>query len=290
MTAKIVDGRALARAIEDRVAAEVQRLSNEAPVRLVAVAVGEAGASDVYLRNQAKACSRVGIRFKTARLPGSSSQSTLHDSLHSLAATPRVNGIILQMPLPAGLDARAAQEAMDPRKDVEGIHPNNLGCLAGGNPLLSPCTARAAVHVLEAEGVQIEGAEAVVVGHSAIVGKPAALLLLDRLATVTVCHIATRDLAAHTRNADIVVVAVGKAGLITSDMLKPGAAVVDVGINMVDGPEGKKRIVGDVDPSAEEVAGLLTPVPRGVGPITVAMLLENTVMAARIQRGLPPAF
>lgn len=271
-------------------AAEVERLSREAPVRLVAVAVGEDGESDVYVRNQARACSRVGIRFKTARLPVSSSQATLHDSLDTLAATPRVNGVILQMPLPPHLDARAAQEALDPRKDVEGIHHANLGRLAGGSPILSPCTARAAVHVLEAEGVPIEGAEAVVVGHSAIVGKPAALLLLDRLATVTVCHIATKDLAAHTRAADIVLVAVGKPGLVNGSMLKPGAAVVDIGINVVEDDDGKTRVVGDVADDAAEVAGLLTPVPRGVGPITVAMLLENTVMAARAQRGLDPAF
>lgn len=285
-----VDGRALARAIEAGVEAEVARLAAEGPVRLVAVAVGEAGASDVYLRNQSRACQRVGIRFRTDRLPASSTQAALHEQLRALAADPRVTGIILQMPLPPGFDPRAAREALDPRKDVEGVHHANLGLLAGAGAVLAPCTALAAIHVLEAEGVTLHGAECVVVGHSEIVGKPLALLLLDRLATVTVCHIGTRDLAAHTRRADVVIVAVGKAGLVRPDMLRAGAVVVDVGINLVPDGEGGERVVGDVDPACEKVAGVLTPVPGGVGPVTVAMLLRNTVIAARTQRGLPPQY
>jgi methylenetetrahydrofolate dehydrogenase (NADP+)/methenyltetrahydrofolate cyclohydrolase len=285
MTARMVDGRALARQIEDRVALEVARLTREGPVRLVAVSLTDAGASDVYMANQSRACQRVGIRFRTVRLATSTTQEALHDSLRALAADNRVTGIILQMPLPGALDPRAAQEALDPRKDVEGVHHSNLGRLMGGRPLLAPCTARAAVHILEAEGVTLRGAEAVVVGHSAIVGKPAALLLLDRLATVTVCHIGTRDLAEHTRRADVLLVAVGKAGLVTPDMVKQGAAVVDIGINVETGADGRTHVVGDVDPACSEVAGLLTPVPRGVGPVTVAMLLENTVAAAKRQRG-----
>ena len=254
-------------------------------VRLVAVSVGDSGASDVYLRNQRRACARVGIRFRHDRLPTATTQKGLHTHLRALAADPRVSGIILQMPLPGHLDARRAQETMDPRKDVEGIHPVNLGRLAGARPQLAPCTALAAVHVLESAGVQLKGAETVVVGHSEIVGKPLALLLLDRLATVTVCHIGTRDLAAHTRRADVVCVAVGKPDLVRADMLKPGAAVVDIGINVVKDDEGNRRVVGDVSKDAEDVAGLITPVPGGVGPVTVGILLRNTVTAARLQLG-----
>jgi methylenetetrahydrofolate dehydrogenase (NADP+)/methenyltetrahydrofolate cyclohydrolase len=285
MTAKMVDGRSLARAIEARVTAEVEALSKDGPVRLVAVAIGdEAAASDVFVRNQAKACQRVGIRYRTDRLPLGTTQEALHTHIRSLGTDPRVSGIILQLPLPAGLSARAAQDVLDPRKDVEGVHCENLGRLAGGRSHLAPCTARAAVHILEAEGVALRGAECVMVGHSEIVGKPATMLLLDRLATVTVCHIGTKDLAFHTRRADVVLVAVGRPNLVRGDMLKPGAAVVDIGINVL--PDGK--VVGDVAADAAEVAGLLTPVPGGVGPITVSMLLENTVIAAKLQRGWTP--
>jgi methylenetetrahydrofolate dehydrogenase (NADP+)/methenyltetrahydrofolate cyclohydrolase len=286
VTARIVDGKAIARAIEARVAQEVHDLQHDAPVRLVAVCVGDdAAASDVYVRSQISVCKRVGIRYDVDRLPGGTTQEELHSRLRALATDPRVTGIILQLPLPPGLSAREAQEALDPRKDVEGVHHDGLGRLARAQPVLIPCTAHAAVHILESEGVPLRGAEVVVVGHSEIVGKPTALLLLDRLATVTVCHVGTRDLAAHTRRADVVVVAVGKAGLVRADMLKPGAAVIDIGINVTaDG-----RVVGDVAPEAAEVAGLLTPVPGGVGPVTVAMLAHNTVIATKLQRGWQPA-
>jgi len=241
----------------------------------------------VYLASQSRACQRIGVRYRNDRLAAGATQEALAAHLRALASDPRVTGIILQLPLPAGLDARAAQGLLDPRKDVEGVHPENLGRTAGARGLLTPCTAAAAVHILEAEGVPLRGAEIVMVGHSEIVGKPAALMLLDRLATVTVCHVGTRDLAAHTRRADVVLVAVGKAGLIRKDMLRPGAVVVDIGINVVDDGAGGSRVVGDVAPDAAEVAGLLTPVPGGVGPVTVAILLRNTVRAARLQRGLP---
>ena len=284
MTARSVDGKALAKAIEARVAEEVKVLAEDGPVRLVAVSVGgDAAASDVYVRSQGNACKRVGIVYAIERLPEATTQEGLHAHLRALAADTRVTGVILQLPLPAGLSARPAQDALDPRKDVEGVHHENLGRVAGARGVLAPCTAQAAIHILEAERVPLKGAECVVVGHSEIVGKPAALMLLDRLATVTVCHIGTRDLASHTRRADVVLVAVGKAGLIRADMLKPGAAVVDIGINVT--ADGK--VVGDVAPDAASVAGLLTPVPGGVGPVTVAMLLRNTVTAAKLQRGRP---
>jgi methylenetetrahydrofolate dehydrogenase (NADP+) / methenyltetrahydrofolate cyclohydrolase len=285
VTARIVDGRALAREIEARVDAEVAELSRHRPLRLVAVSVGGGAASEVYLRNQRRACERARIEYVLERLPERTQQSALHARLAALSHDVAVTGVILQLPLPPSLSARAAQDAIDPAKDVEGVHRDNLGMVAGGRALLAPCTARAAVHILEAEGVALKGAECVVVGHSEIVGKPVAMLLLDRLATVTVCHIETRDLASHTRRADVVVVAVGKAGLIRGEMLRRGAAVVDVGINVT--ADGK--VVGDVAADAGAVAGLLTPVPGGVGPVTVAMLLQNTVTAAKLQRGSPPS-
>ena len=274
----------MARALDALVATEVATLTKDGPIRLVAVAVGDQAASEVYVRSQNNACERAGIRYRMDRLPAATTQEALHAHLRSLSADSLVTGIILQLPLPAGLCARAAQDALDPRKDVEGVQHDNLGKVIGGRAPLAPCTAKAAVHILEAEGVALRGAECVVVGHSEIVGKPAALMLLDRLATVTVCHIGTRDLASHTRRADVVLVAVGKAGLVRADMLKPGAAVVDIGINVT--ADGK--VLGDVAPDAAEVAGLLTPVPGGVGPVTVSMLLGNTVAAAKLQRGWTP--
>lgn len=285
MTARIVDGKELARAIEARAAAEIEPLARERPLRLVAVSVGDAAASEVYMRNQRRACERAGVEYVVERLPDGTPQSALHARIEAICHDLAVTGVILQLPLPATLNARAAQDALDPEKDVEGVHRDNLGMVAGGRARLAPCTAKAAVHILEASGVTLRGADCVIVGHSEIVGKPAAMLLLDRLATVTVCHVATRDLAAHTRRADVVIVAVGKAGLVRGDMLRRGAAVVDVGINV--GPDGK--VVGDVAPDAAEVAGVLTPVPGGVGPVTVAMLVENTVTAAKLQRGVDPA-
>ena len=290
MSAHIVDGRELARAVEARLIQQVEELGRDHPVSLVAVSVGAVGESDVYLRNQARACDRVGIAFRNDRLPAETNEDELRAHLDVLAADADVTGIILQLPLPDHLDARAMQDHLDRRKDVEGVHFQNLGRIAGGREGRVPCTARAAIHILEASNVPFEGAEAVVVGHSEIVGKPAALLLLDRLATVTVCHVATRDLAEHTRRADIVIVAVGKPDLVTRDMVRPGAAGVDVGINVVRSAEGRSKVVGDVSPDVAEVAGVLTPVPRGVGPVTVAMLLDNTVRASRIQHGLPADF
>jgi methylenetetrahydrofolate dehydrogenase (NADP+)/methenyltetrahydrofolate cyclohydrolase len=275
----------MARALDARIADEVATLSKDGPLRLVAVSCDDgSGASGVYVRSQSNACERAGIRYRMDRLPPGTKQETLHAHLRMLAADSLCTGIILQLPLPPGISARAAQDSLDLRKDVEGVHHDNLGRVLGGRALLAPCTARAAIHILEAEGVPLRGAECVVVGHSEIVGKPAALMLLDRLATVTVCHIGTRDLASHTRRADVVIVAVGKAGLVRGDMLKPGAAVVDVGINVMSGGQ----VVGDVAPDAIDVAGLLTPVPGGVGPVTVSMLLQNTVTAAKLQRGWTP--
>lgn len=282
MNARNIDGKSAAKALEKEIAAEVAALGPRGAVRLVALSVGEAGASDVYLANQAKGCDRVGIEFRNDRLPETVSQDELEAAIRALCADPAVTGMILQLPLPKHIDARRAQAAIDPRKDVEGIHPHNLGLLTGGRGRLVPCTAAAAVHLLESVVPNLRGAECVMVGHSEIVGKPAALLLLDRLATVTVCHVGTKDLAAHTRRADVVLVAVGKPGLIRGEMLKQGAAVIDIGINVVQDAtaKGGSRIVGDAAPDVAHVAGFVTPVPGGVGPVTVAMLLRNTVRAA----------
>ena len=201
--------------------------------------------------------------------------------LAALGADDTVTGIIVQRPLPQQVPARAMQSAISRLKDVEGTNPTNLGAVMYGRPTLLTCTALAVKSLVAESAIELRGAEAVVVGHSEIVGKPVALLLLDELATVTVCHIGTRDLAAHTQRADVLVVAVGKAGLIQPDMVKPGAVVIDVGINRVNG-----KTVGDCDPAVADVAGAITPVPGGVGPVTVAMLLRNTVECARVQAGL----
>lgn len=284
MGARIIDGKAIAERIRGEVAAEVAALRAEGrTIRLCAVAVGENPASEVYLRNQRRGCEKAGFEFDLQRLPADTPEDEVVAFVEERGADPRVTGMILQLPLPPGLDPRRVQAAIPARKDVEGVHPANLGMVTYAGRALYPCTALSALLCLESAGVTFRGAEAVVVGHSNIVGKPTALLLLDRLATVTVCHIGTRDLAAHTRRADILVVAVGKAGLITGDMVKAGAAVVDIGINRVETDDGKGRITGDCDfDSVAAVAGAITPVPGGAGPVTVAMLLRNTVTAARL--------
>ncbi|MBL9076485.1 MAG: bifunctional 5,10-methylenetetrahydrofolate dehydrogenase/5,10-methenyltetrahydrofolate cyclohydrolase [Planctomycetes bacterium] len=276
MTAQILDGKALAQAMRLRLRSARQRLGPR-PVRLVSVEVGQNPAADVYVRNQQRAAAEVGIEMEVSNLPLGTTEAMLVAAIQDLNRRPEVAGVIVQRPLPIGIDPRAVQSAIDPHKDVEGMHPANMGAILYREPLLPPCTAAAAQHLIVTTGMDLRGAETVVVGHSEIVGKPIAVLLLHHLSTVTVCHVGTRHLADHTRRADILVVAVGKAGLVHGDMIKPGACVVDVGINQ--GPDGK--ITGDVHfASAATVAGWLTPVPGGVGPVTVAMLLRNTLRAA----------
>ena len=298
MAAEIVDGVVLAGQVRDVVREEVRHLAESGVhPHLLAVEVGEDRGSRMYVRSQARACRDVGIRFSRRQVPAHCSQGQLIAEVSALGDDPDVTGIILQMPLPPGIDARVVRRAIPRRKDVEGMSPDNMGMLVYGDPYVAPCTAQAAVALLEYSGVDIAGKEAVVVGHSDIVGKPLALLLLrsrDAAATVTVCHIATRDLAAHTREADILIVAAGVPGLIRGTMIKKGAVVVDVGTNSVPvldengeavlGQSGKtnRKTVGDVAfDEAVEVASKITPVPGGVGPMTVAMLLRNTVACAR---------
>lgn len=276
MPAQILDGKQVAQQMRLKLRPARDALGPR-PIRLVSVEVGQNPASAVYVRNQQRAAAEVGIEMEVRNLPLATTEEDLVAAIRDLNQRAEVAGVIVQRPLPPGIDPRTVQSAIDPTKDVEGMHPANMGAILYREPLLPPCTAAAAQHLILATGLDLRGAETVVVGHSEIVGKPIAILLLHRLSTVTVCHIGTRSLIEHTRRADILVVAVGKAGLVHGDMIKPGACVIDVGINQ--GADG--RIVGDVDfESACAVAGHLTPVPGGVGPVTVAMLLRNTLRAA----------
>lgn len=276
MPAQLLDGKQLAQRIRSRLATARSALG-AAPIRLVSLEIGQNPAAAVYVRNQQRAAAEVGIEMAVVNLPLSTTEGELIAAIQQQQAQPEVVGLIVQRPLPPGIDPRLVQSAIDPHKDVEGMHPANMGAILYREPLLPPCTAAAAQQLILATGIDLRGAETVVVGHSEIIGKPIAVLLLHHLSTVTVCHIGTRRLVDHTRRADILVVAVGKSGLVHGDMIKPGAVVIDVGINQ--GPDGK--ITGDVDASsAAEVAGFLTPVPGGVGPVTVAMLLRNTLRAA----------
>jgi methylenetetrahydrofolate dehydrogenase (NADP+)/methenyltetrahydrofolate cyclohydrolase len=227
-----------------------------------------------------------GIDYELRTLPANASEEGVRAAIEEANDDPGVTGILLQLPLPAGMHARALQREIAPSKDVEGVHPENLGHVVHGRDGLAPCTALAVIALLESSGATIRGAEAVVIGHSEIVGKPVALMLLARDASLTVCHKFTKDLAAHTRTADLLVVAVGRPGLLRADMVKPGAVVVDVGINAVTGADGKTRLVGDADCDGLVAKGCrVTPVPGGVGPVTVAMLMRNTVLAAQ---AIPP--
>ncbi len=276
MPAQLLDGKQIAQRLRQRLQLARQGLGAQA-VRLVSIEVGQNPAAAVYVRNQQRAAAEVGIEMEVRNLPLGTREPELVAAIEALNQRAEVVGILVQRPLPPGIDPRSVQSAIAPGKDVEGMHPANMGAILYREPMLPPCTAAAAQHLIVATGIDLRGAETVVVGHSEIVGKPIAVLLLHHLSTVTVCHIGTRHLVDHTRRADVLVVAVGKAGLVHGGMIKPGACVIDVGINQ--GADGK--IVGDVDfVSAVDVAGFLTPVPGGVGPVTVAMLMRNTLRAA----------
>ena len=272
-----MDGRALAAKVRAEVAADVEELGG---LGLATVLVGDDPASDIYIRGKHKAAVEVGIRSNDVRLPADTSEDELLELLGELNADDETDGILVQLPLPEQIDEARAIRAVDAVKDVDGFHPLNAGQLYLGEPTHVGGTPRGVLRLLDEYDVDLTGARAVVVGRSDIVGKPTAHLLLQRNATVTICHSRTRELGEETRRADVLVIAVGAAGLITPEMVKPGAAVVDVGMNRT--AEGLR---GDVDPAAMEVAGLMTPVPGGVGPMTIAMLLANTVRAARFRRG-----
>lgn len=276
MPAKILDGKALAARMRGELAEERKLLGSD-PIRLLSIEVGEHPAAAVYLRGQRRAAEQVGIQMESVVLPRDTDEPGLIARIQECNEDPTVAGILIQRPLPIGIDARRIQAKVHPDKDVEGMNPANMGGILYREPMLVPCTAAAAQALVQASGIELRGAEVVVVGHSEIVGKPIAILLLHHLATVTVCHVGTKNLTEHTRRADILVVAVGKAGLIHGDMIRPGCVVIDIGINATD--DGK--VVGDVDhDSAMATAGHLTPVPGGVGPVTVAMLMRNTLRAA----------
>jgi methylenetetrahydrofolate dehydrogenase (NADP+) / methenyltetrahydrofolate cyclohydrolase len=276
MAATLMDGKALAAKIRAGVTREVEELGG---LGLATVLVGDDPASDVYIRLKHRASTEAGIRSRDVRLPETAPEDEVIATVAELNADDDVDGILVQLPLPAAIDDARVIAAIDPVKDIDGLHPLNLGRLFLGRPAHVGATPLGVLELLDEYGVQLEGAEAVVIGRSDIVGKPLAHLLLQRHATVTICHSRTRDLAAVVGRADVVVAAVGVPGLVRGDWIKPGATVIDVGITRTD-----ERLVGDVAPDAAERAGLLTPVPGGVGPMTIAMLLRNAVNAARRRR------
>jgi methylenetetrahydrofolate dehydrogenase (NADP+)/methenyltetrahydrofolate cyclohydrolase len=276
--ATLMDGKALAARVRERVATEAAELGE---LGLATVLVGDDPASDVYIRHKHTAAEQVGMRPVDIRLPADVSEEEVLARLAELDADDAIDGVLVQTPLPPHLDEARLQAAVDPIKDVDGFHPLNAAWLYLGRPGLAPATPLAVLELLHAYDVPVKGARAVVLGRSQLVGKPAAMLLLHEHATVTVCHSRTQDLARHTLDADILVAAVGVPGVVTADMVKAGATVVDVGITRTD-----TGLLGDVDPAAAEVAGHMTPVPGGVGPMTIAMLLANTVRAARFRRGV----
>ncbi len=299
----VLDGAVMAAAIKQEVAQEVRSLAAQG-IRpgLAAVLVGNNPASEIYVRSKVQTCAELGIYSDLITRPAESTTEDLAELVAALNARGEIDGILVQLPLPAQVDSRAVLDAILPAKDVDGLHPLNAGLLQAGRTALAPCTPAGVIEILNRGGIAMAGAHAVVVGRSDLVGKPAAMLLLQRNATVTICHSKTRNLAEITRQADILVAAIGRAGFITPAMVKPGATIVDVGINRIQTREEFDRffagdskreaafakrgsvIVGDVHPKAFELAGAYTPVPGGVGLLTVAMLMSNTVRACKMRR------
>jgi methylenetetrahydrofolate dehydrogenase (NADP+)/methenyltetrahydrofolate cyclohydrolase len=303
---RILDGTAIAAAIKQEVAEEVRQLvAHGIRPGLAAVLVGNVAASEIYVRSKVQTCADLGLFSELITPSADTTTEAMLDLVHGLNDRDDIDGILIQLPLPAQVDTKALLDAVDPDKDVDGFHPVNAGRLQAGRPALAPCTPAGILEILRRSNLPIAGQHAVVVGRSDIVGKPVAMLLLHENATVTICHSKTRDLPAVTREADILVAAIGRPGFITAEMVKPGATVIDVGINRITTQAEFDRyfagnakreaafakrgstIVGDVHPQAFEVAGAYTPVPGGVGPLTIAMLMANTVRAARMRRGLP---
>jgi len=302
---RVLDGAAIAAAIKEEVREEVKALAAQG-VRpgLAAVLVGHVPASEIYVRSKVQACAELGLYSELITPPDTITTDEMLALVADLNARDDIDGILIQLPLPAQVDAKALLDAVDPEKDVDGFHPVNAGRLEAGRPALAPCTPAGVIEILKRSGIAMAGAHAVVVGRSDIVGKPAAMLLLHENATVTICHSKTRDLPSITRQADILVAAIGRAGFITAEMVRPGATLIDVGINRLTTREefdrffkgNEKReaafqrrgsvVVGDIDPKAFEIAGAYTPVPGGVGLLTIAMLMANTVRAAKMRRGL----
>ncbi|MEM9716116.1 MAG: bifunctional 5,10-methylenetetrahydrofolate dehydrogenase/5,10-methenyltetrahydrofolate cyclohydrolase [Pseudomonadota bacterium] len=278
---RYIDGRA----VRARILAEVKSQVNALPKigRLVSVSIGDIPEIAVYVRGQARGAEAAGIPFDQQFWPGDITQEECKARIVAMNDEPDVLGVILQRPVPDHINVRSLQSAIHPLKDVEGMNPASIGNIVYSDVALAPCTAAASVELIKETGLPLEGLEIVMIGHSEIVGKPAAIMLMAEGATVTVCHHMTRSVAMHSRRADVVIVAVGKAHLIGADMIKPGAAVIDIGINQID-VDGETKIVGDVDTEAvKEIAGWITPVPGGVGPVTVAILMRNALVAHRRQ-------
>jgi methylenetetrahydrofolate dehydrogenase (NADP+)/methenyltetrahydrofolate cyclohydrolase len=282
--AQIIDGKALAQTIREGIAEEVRLLEKDTGIKpgLAAVLVGDDPASAVYVRNKRIACEKAGLYPQEHLLPVSTTQEALLKLIHQLNVDSRIHGILVQLPLPPGIDSQAILQAVSPEKDVDGFHPVNVGRLVAGDPVFIPCTPKGVIQMIDSTGQDIAGKRAVVIGRSNIVGKPVAMLLLHRHATVTICHSRTKDLPGVVREADILIAAIGKPLFVTPDMVKEGAIVIDVGINrLADG-----KLVGDVDiERVKERAGWITPVPGGVGPMTIAMLLQNTLESAKRSAG-----
>jgi methylenetetrahydrofolate dehydrogenase (NADP+) / methenyltetrahydrofolate cyclohydrolase len=303
---RILDGTAIAAAIKAEVQADVERLATQG-IRpgLAAVLVGHVPASEIYVRSKVKSCEALGLFSELITPPDTVTTDEMLTLIAQLNAREDIDGILVQLPLPPQVDAKRLLEAVSPDKDVDGFHPVNVGRLQTGQPALAPCTAAGIIEILKRSDLPIAGQNAVVVGRSDIVGKPTAILLLAENATVTICHSKTRDLGSFTERADILVVAIGKPAFVTPNMVKPGATILDAGINRVTdraefdryfaGDAGRKEsflkrgstVVGDVLPKAFALAGAYTPVPGGIGPLTIAMLMANTVRAAKLRRGLP---
>ena len=303
--ARVLDGAAIAAVIKEEVAEQVRALAGQG-IRpgLAAVLVGHVPASEIYVRSKVQTCADLGLFSELITPPDTVTTEEMLGLVNTLNHRDDIDGILIQLPLPPQVNAKALLDAVSPAKDVDGFHPVNAGRLQAGRPALAPCTPAGVVEILKRSSIALSGQNAVVVGRSDIVGKPAAMLLLHENATVTICHSKTRDLGAVTRQADILVAAIGRAGFITPEMVKPGATIIDVGINRITdrreferyfaGNEKREAaflkrgstIVGDVDPRAFELAGAYTPVPGGVGPLTIAMLMANTVRAAKMRRGL----
>jgi methylenetetrahydrofolate dehydrogenase (NADP+) / methenyltetrahydrofolate cyclohydrolase len=289
MTAQIIDGKAIAEAVRQQAAQEVAAMVAAGKPRpgLATVLVGENPASQSYVSSKQKTCAQLGIESFGHKLPANIPQAELEELVQKLNADPKVNGILVQLPLPAGLDEERVLRSISIEKDVDGFHPINIGRLAqkGRDPLFVPCTPFGCIYLLKQVGVKLDGCNAVVLGRSNIVGMPAALLLVRENATVTICHSRTKDLPGVVRRADVLIAAIGRTEMVRGDWIKPGAAIIDVGINRIEDPNSPKgsRLVGDVCfEEAKEVAGWITPVPGGVGPMTIAMLMRNTVRAAQM--------
>lgn len=286
MSHAVLNGRAVAEAMLGQLREQVVNLRGAgwAP-RLCSISVGDVSAVQLYVRNQKRTAEKAEIQFEESSFPATIQQEQLLAIIHGMNADPRVTGIILQRPVPPHLSIKQLQAAIHPLKDVEGMHPASIGNIVYNELELGPCTAMASVELLKQTGLGLAGLEVVVVGHSEIVGKPIAFLLMAEGATVTVCHHMTRNLAIHSRRADALFVAVGRPGLISAEMVKPGAAVIDIGINQIILPDGSAKVVGDVDfDSVAGIAGWITPVPGGVGPVTVAVLMRNAVIGATRQK------